>query len=90
MLLLKKHLKSQYSISSTTVALASLHSDTVGINKRDRILNITEHPCISIPDVVSTTPQNSKAMISLLRSFQNLTFVDPVEQAPDRGNRDGS
>lgn len=82
MLLLKKHLKSQYAISSTTVALASLHSTTSGINKRDRVLNKTEHPPVSINIIIATTPHNSKDMISLIKIFQSLTFVDPVEQAP--------
>ena len=83
MLLLKKHLKSQYSISSTAVALASLHSTTSGINKRDRVLNKSDHPPVSISNVVATLPHDYKELIALVKMFKSLTFVDPVEQAPD-------
>ena len=84
MLLLKKHLKSEYSISSTTVALASLQTTVSGINKRDRVLNKSEHPPVSIPDIIVRTPHNCKEMIALIKLFQSLTFVDPVEQAPSQ------
>lgn len=79
MLLLKKHLKSSYQISSTTIALASLTSDNPGINKRDNALSKDEIDCVSLPTPVKVVPQNAKDLTTLIKIFQSLTFVDPVE-----------
>lgn len=81
MILLKKHLKSLYQISSTTVALASLTVDNPGINKRDKTINGVEVKEINIPKVLLTIPSNSKELVKLVQLFQSLTFVDPVENA---------
>lgn len=79
MLLLKKHLKSSYQISSTTIALASLISDNPGCNKRDNLLSGEEVNCVSLPISVQNVPQSAKDLIALIKLFQSLTFVDPVE-----------
>ena len=79
MLLLKKHLKSSYQISSTTIALASLTSDNPGINKRDNLLSGREVNCVSLPISVQNIPRSAKDLIALIKLFQSLTFVDPVE-----------
>ena len=79
MLLLKKHLKSTYQISSTTIALASLTSDNPDINKRDNLLNRGDVNCVSLPISVQNVPQSAKDLIALIKLFHSLTYVDPVE-----------
>ena len=84
LLMLKKHLKSLYQISSTAIALASLKSDNPGVNKRDNAINGVEPQSISIPPTLSRSPNSIKDLVSLLKSFQMMTFADPVEKTVDR------
>ena len=84
LLMLKKHLKSLYQISSTVIALASLRSDTPGVNKRDNAINGVEPQSISIPPVLSHVPSSGRDLVSLLKSFQTMTFADPVEKTVER------
>ena len=84
LLMLKKHLKSLYQISSTAIALASLKSDNPGVNKRDNAINRVEPQSISIPPALSRSPNSIKDLVSLLKSFQMMTFADPVEKTVDR------
>lgn len=81
MLMLKKHLKSLYQISSTAIAMASLTVDHPEVNKRDKIINGVEVKEITIPNILLSLPDSAKSLVKLIQLFQTYTFVDPVEQA---------
>ena len=81
LLSLKRHLKTLYHISSTTVALASLTVDQPAVSKRDRIVSGVEVKELSLPKAVLEKPSTFKQFLSIVKLFHTLTFVDPVETA---------
>ena len=76
MLMIKKHLKSQYQITSMEIARASLMVDEQGINRRDVTVNAGE--------VKEMNVANALKKIALVKLFQAFAFDDPVENVDEK------
>ena len=84
MLMIKKHLKSQYQISSMEIARASLMVDEQGINRRDMTVNGVEVKEMNVANALKKIPTNEREMIALVKLFQTFAFDEPVENVDEK------
>ena len=84
MLMIKKHLKSQYQITSMEIARASLMVDEQGINRRDMTVNAGEVKEMNVANALKKIPSSEREMIALVKLFQAFAFDDPVENVDEK------
>ena len=84
MLMIKKHLKSQYQVTSMEIARASLMVDEQGINRRDVTVNAGEVKEMNVATALKKIPSSEREMIALVKLFQAFAFDDPVENVDEK------